>query len=158
MQLKSLGALVVSLLLVYGAAFLGTYFTVGAIDSWYATLVRPTFAPPNWIFAPVWTLLYALMAIAAWRVYGKWKTNRTVGMTLAVYVVHLAINTLWSIVFFGFHSPLMAFGVIAILWALIIYLTLRFYAIDHIAGILFIPYLLWVSFAAYLNLSIVLLN
>lgn len=150
--------LFISLALAYGAAAIGSFFTGGAIDSWYATLVKPALNPPNWIFAPVWTVLYACMAVAAWRVYGKLKTNRQVYADLLVYGFHLAVNTLWSIVFFSLHNPALSLAVIAVLWGLILYLTARFYRTDRIAGYLFLPYLAWVSFASYLNLMIVLLN
>ncbi|MBY0472921.1 tryptophan-rich sensory protein [Patescibacteria group bacterium] len=151
-------SLVVSLLLAYSAAFIGSIFTVGTITTWYATLARPTLSPPNWLFGPVWTILYALMAIAAWRIYEKKKGNKKTMRLLWIYVAHLAVNAFWSISFFGLHSPALALAIIAVLWLLIVYLMVSFYRVDRTAGLLLVPYLAWVSFASYLNLSIVLLN
>lgn len=145
-----------SLALAYLAALVGSVFTVGAIPTWYATLVKPALNPPNWVFGPVWTVLYACMAVAAWRVYVA--KGRRVSPLLVVYAVHLAVNALWSVVFFGLHQPQNALGVIVVLWGLVVYLAVRFYSVDKAAGILFVPYVLWVSFATYLNLVVVLLN
>jgi tryptophan-rich sensory protein len=129
-----------------------------AIPSWYATLAKPSLNPPNWLFGPVWTILYGLMAVAAWRVYEKRSENEHSTRDIAIYLAHLVVNTLWSIVFFGLQNPLLAFAVIVVLWLMIVYITLRFYRVDRAAGLLFLPYIVWVSFAAYLNISIVLLN
>ncbi len=147
-----------SLVLTYSAALIGSLFTAGAIATWYAALTKPELSPPNWVFGPVWTLLYALMAIAAWRIYEKRKNSRQANRLLWVYVAHLAVNAFWSIAFFGLHNPLLAFIVIVLLWLMIAYLVRGFYGIDRAAGLLLLPYLAWVSFASYLNLSIVLLN
>ena len=155
--MQRVSSLVLSFVLVYAVAGLGSYFTVGAIDTWYATLTKPEFNPPNWIFGPVWTILYALMAIAAWRVYQK-HTNPSSRNALILYGVHLVLNAAWSIVFFGLHAPLPALGIIVVLFLSIFALTILFYRVDKAAGLLFLPYLVWVSFASYLNLSIVLLN
>jgi translocator protein len=147
-----------SLVLAYLAAAIGSFFTIGAVDAWYTTLVKPELSPPNWLFGPVWTVLYACMAIAAWRVYEKRKSDKSSECALLLYGIHLALNAFWSIVFFGLHAPLLALGVIAALLGFIIVLTILFFRIDRIAGILFIPYLAWVLFAAYLNVMIVVLN
>ncbi len=151
-------SLLISFALAYSAALLGSLFTVGAVDTWYFTLAKPELNPPSWLFGPVWTVLYACMAIAAWRVYEKRSTSRESVKVLWIYVVHLGVNAFWSIAFFGLHNPTLALVVIAILWGSIAYLTIRFYLTDRLAGYLFIPYFLWVSFATYLNLMIVLLN
>ena len=150
-------SLILSLLLAYGVAALGSFFTVGAIDVWYATLLKPALSPPNWLFGPVWTILYALMAIAAWRVYQK-PANSLSRNALILYGVHLVLNALWSIVFFGFQAPILALSIIIALLVSILVLTILFYRIDKMAGLLFLPYLAWVSFATYLNFSIVFLN
>ncbi len=151
-------SLFVSLVLAYSAALIGSLFTADAVTTWYATLVKPVLSPPNWLFAPVWTVLYALMAIAAWRIYEKRNVHRESRRLLRVYGAHLAVNAFWSIAFFGLHDPLVAFIVIVVLWLMIVYVAMGFYRIDRTAGLLFLPYLAWVSFASYLNLSIVLLN
>ena len=155
--LKGALGLGVSLLLAYAAGFLGSLATAPAIDSWYATLVKPELSPPNWIFAPVWSTLYALMAIAAWRVYRTGNT-KCARRALATYGVHLILNALWSFAFFGLQNPPLGLGVIIALLALILATTWQFYRIDRIAGLLFVPYILWVSFATYLNFALVQLN
>lgn len=149
---------VVSLALAYAAGFIGSLFTAPNIDTWYATLAKPALNPPSWVFAPVWTVLYACMAVAAWRVYEYGERGPLRTFALFLYGVHLVLNALWSVVFFGFHDPYSALIVIALLLAHILGLTYLFFRLDRIAGYLFVPYLLWVSFATYLNISIVALN
>ena len=148
-------SLIVSLLLAYGAGFVGSFFTGSAIDTWYATLDKPFLNPPNWVFAPMWTFLYTLMAFAAWRIFQKRAHPQAKG-ALALYGVHLILNAFWSVAFFGWHNPTLAFAVIVALWACIFALTVLFRRIDRTAGLLFIPYLAWVSFALYLNLMFVI--
>ncbi len=150
--------LILSLALAYAAAAAGSLFTVDAIGTWYATLTKPALNPPNWIFGPVWTVLYALMAIAAWRVFMRRTKHASAKPALALYAVHLVVNALWSIVFFGLHSPIISLGIIALLWACIAALIYLFNRSDRAAAALLVPYLCWVSFASYLNLMIVLLN
>jgi len=144
-------ALLASLLLAFGAAFLGARFGPG---DWYTELRKPSWNPPGWIFGPVWTFLYASMAVAAWRV---WKAGdaRT---ALALYVVQLALNAAWSWLFFGLHRPGLAFVDILALWAAILATTLAFFPKDRAAGWLMVPYLAWVSFAAFLNFTLWRMN
>lgn len=158
MGIRLISPLFVSFALAYSAALIGSLFTVGAVTTWYPTLVKPELNPPNWLFGPVWMVLYALMAVAAWRIYKKRRSSRKTSRLLLLYAVHLMVNAFWSIAFFGLHNPPLALGVIAILLLFIAYLTAGFYRIDRTAGILLFPYLVWVCFASYLNLSIVLLN
>lgn len=155
--MQQIVSLILSLALAYGAAFIGSLFTKDAIGGWYAALVKPEVNPPGWLFGPVWAVLYTLMAVAAWRVYQK-KSRPGAKKVLALYTAHLAVNVSWSLVFFGLHAPLFAFGVIIALLVCIIVLSILFGHIDRLAGLLFLPYLAWVLFAAYLNLTIVLLN
>lgn len=155
---KKVIPLVVSLALAYSVAFAGSLFTAGAVDTWYATLAKPDLNPPSWVFGPVWTVLYALMAVAAWRIYERRKENRRALQDLVVYAVHLVLNAFWSVAFFGLHTPALALGVIAVLWIFIAYLAVRFYRTDAVAGYLLLPYLVWVSFASYLNYIIWMLN
>lgn len=125
--------------------------------SWYSTLVKPSFNPPPWIFGPVWTLLYTLMAIAAWRVWlkGGWREQQR---PLTLYLAQLALNASWTPVFFALHQLGWALVVIIALW-LLIFATMRaFSSVDRTAGILFVPYLLWVSFASFLNFTLWRLN
>lgn len=140
------------------AAAVGSVFTTGAINTWYVTLNKPFFSPPNWIFGPVWTLLYLLMGVSLY-IFWNTKTNiKKKHLGLSLFIVQLALNALWSILFFGLKSPTAAFVEIILLW-LAIFLTIKYFLqLSKVAGRLLIPYLVWVSFATILNLSIVLLN
>jgi len=131
----------------------GSIFTTPAIPGWYATLQKPSFSPPNFLFAPVWTTLYILMGISLALILNK--KNKT---AIIFFVVQLVLNSLWSILFFGLKSPKLAFVEIIFLWLAILITILKFFKISKLAGWLFVPYLLWVSFASVLNLTIVKLN
>ena len=152
--LKALAFVLVS----EAAGIIGSIFTISSIPTWYPTLNKPSFSPPNYLFGPVWTLLYALMGIAAFLVWEKGLKKKEVKKGLTLFFIQLVLNSLWSIIFFGFQNPTLALFEIIILWTFILKTTLVFYKISKSAGYLFIPYLLWVTFAAFLNLSIVLLN
>lgn len=138
------------------AGAIGSFFTSDAIITWYAFLQKPSISPPNWIFGPVWSLLYVLMGSAAALVYLSPRGAKKLPLTL--FAAHLAVNALWSVVFFGLHSPLVAYGIVMILWIMIVAMILLFRSYSRLASWLLIPYLLWVSFASVLNASIVLLN
>lgn len=140
------------------AGLIGSFFTASSIGSWYAALQKPSFNPPNWVFAPVWTTLYTLMGIAAYLVWQKGLKKRKVKAALAFFAVQLALNALWSIVFFGLRNPLLAFIEITLLLAAVVMTTLKFRAISRTAAVLMIPYILWTAFAAILNLQIAILN
>lgn len=135
-----------------------TPFTISAIPGWYQTLNKPPFSPPNWIFGPVWTILYFLMGVAAYLIWIKGLEEKAVKKALIFFIAQLVFNFFWSILFFGFHSPILGLINILILWVLILITIIKFYKISKTASYLLIPYLLWVSFATILNLSIVLLN
>ena len=135
----------------------GAYFTMSSVNNWYLTLNKPVWNPPSWVFGPVWTLLYALMGIAAFMIWRKRKTIQ-VKKALWLYGLQLLLNLLWSILFFGKMSPEMAFIEIIFLWVLIFLTIKAFYKIDKVAAYLLIPYLLWVTFASILNLTIWILN
>lgn len=135
------------------AGVIGSVFTVSAISGWYATLAKPDLRPPNWVFGPVWTTLYALMGIAAYLVWSKRH-----GQALRIFGVQLVLNATWSIVFFGLQSPGWALVNIVALWLAIVWTIKVFYRISKPAAYLLVPYLLWVSFASYLNYSIWILN
>lgn len=158
MKSRSILLLIASILVAQTAGIIGSFFTLEAVETWYTTLARPLLSPPNWIFGPVWTTLYTLMGIAAWRIYERRASNPHAVRLLWVYAAHLGVNTLWSIAFFGWQNPPLALGIIAVLWGMIAYLILRFYRIDRIASYLLIPYLAWVTFATYLNASFAVLN
>ncbi|MEO0052595.1 MAG: TspO/MBR family protein [candidate division WOR-3 bacterium] len=150
---KLLGSIVLPLII----GFAGSMFTRPSVDSWFATLKKPIFAPPNWLFAPAWTLLYIMMGIAFYLI---WQQGYSVQLRLAfaVYALQLILNLLWSLFFFGLHSPLLGFADIVILWIVVLINIILFYRLRRAAGLLLIPYILWLTFASVLNLSIVLLN
>ena len=158
MSIRDIFKLIVCVVACLAAGAIGSIFTRGAIPTWYATLEKPAFNPPNWLFAPVWTLLYILMGIAAFLVWRKGSENRQVRIALIVFLVQLVLNALWSVVFFGLESPLYGLIVIVVLWVAILFTVLRFFRISWAASGLMWPYLLWVTFAAVLNASIWLLN
>lgn len=148
--------------------------TAGSDRGWYSALARPALNPPSWIFGPVWTLLYALMGIAAFIVWEKMsgrtaigkiiddtfhrKAKRSRARALRIFAIQLALNAIWSIIFFGAKNPGAALIDIALLWIAILLTIILFYRISRTAAFLMIPYLLWVSFAAYLNFGIWWLN
>ena len=152
---KNLPKLILSIGICLLAGGLGTIFTTSAIPSWYATLNKPPFSPPNWIFAPVWTTLYILMGIALYLVLSA---KGKVQSAVTVFGIQLVLNASWSIIFFGMRNPILALVDIAALWVAIVLTIKSFYKINKLAGNLLLPYLVWVTFASILNLSIVLLN
>ena len=141
-----------------GIGFLGAVPTISAIPTWYADLKKPFFAPPNWIFSPVWTVLYILMGISFW-IYSRANVlKQKKRWSYALYVTQLILNLLWSYLFFGMKSPGLAFIEITVLWAFI-FLTRKMFSEDSKwAGRLLTPYLAWVSFAAILNFEFFRLN
>jgi translocator protein len=140
-----------------GIGILGSVFTIPSITTWYAGLVKPAFNPPNFLFGPVWTTLYFLMAVSLFLVLQK-KLKKQRSFLIVLFSIQLFLNFLWSIIFFGMHFPLAALIEICFLWISIALLVIDFWKVSRPASILLVPYLLWVSFAAFLNLSIVLLN
>lgn len=140
------------------AGILGAFFTRAAIPGWYALLNKPSFTPPNWLFGPAWITLYLLMGIAAYLVWRKGLPAPGVRPALAVFLVQLALNALWSPVFFGLRSPLAGAVVIVLLWLAIVITIFLFWQVAKPAALLLIPYILWVSYASVLNISIWLLN
>jgi len=146
-------SLALTLLVGFGAGFA----TANAINSWYSTLEKPFFNPPNWLFAPIWTILYILMGIAF---YFVWKLQETTQRNIAmfVFVLQLAFNGTWSFIFFHLHKIGWALADIFILWIMIIVTMYLFTPLSKLAAWLLYPYLLWVSFAAILNFSIWYLN
>ncbi|MCU0641787.1 MAG: tryptophan-rich sensory protein [Candidatus Margulisbacteria bacterium] len=150
--------LLLSLGVCFGAAAFGSAATMPQIATWYAALQKPFFSPPNWIFGPVWTLLYAMMAVAAWLVWEKGWDKKGVKFALLAFGEQLALNVLWSFLFFAWHSLWGAYLGIIVLWALILLTIIRFRRLDQAAAWLLVPYILWVSFASFLNLAIALLN
>ena len=146
--------LVLSLLVCFAVAGIGSIATTPEIPGWYAKLRKPSWTPPNWLFGPVWTALYAAMGVAAWLVWKRagWHA------AIALFAVQLALNLAWSFIFFRFHSPGLAFAEIVLLWAAIVATAISFAPISKTAAALFVPYILWVTYAAALNFSIWKLN
>jgi len=149
-------SLLLSLALTFAVAAIGGWVTAGSVSTWYPTLVKPSFNPPDWIFGPVWTALYASMAVAAWRVWSRLGTLRH--RALAFYGVQLALNLLWSVLFFGAHQIGWALIEIAVLLAAIAGTMIAFWRIDRLAGLALVPYGAWVAFAGVLNAAIWRLN
>jgi tryptophan-rich sensory protein len=135
--------------------------TQSSIKTWFPTLVKPSFNPPNWIFAPVWSMLYIMMGIAAGLVWNRLEFSNDkelVKKSLVFFAIQLGLNALWSVLFFGLRNPMLALIEIVLLWLMIYETYIKFGKIDKIAGYLFLPYLAWVSFATVLNASIWWLN
>lgn len=155
--MKNYQKLIISILIPLFVGFFGSLFTSMSVDTWYVTLNKPSFNPPNWLFSPVWTALFILIGISfylVWREnFGK-KKNYVIG----IYSMNLLLNLLWSVFFFGMRNPLLAFIEIILLWIVIISNIIIFYKVKKQAGLLLLPYLIWVSFAAILNYSIFVLN
>ena len=151
---RNVAGLIAWVLASLAAGWIGSQFMTG---EWYAFLTKPAWTPPNVVFAPVWTVLYVLMGIAAWLV---WKTTGFSGARapLVLFLFQLALNAFWSYLFFGAHQPMLAFFEIIILWILILVTLVRFWKISPPAGILLLPYLCWVGFASVLNFQLWRLN
>ena len=150
--------LVVSIVVCEGAGGIGAIFTTPAISTWYAGLQKPSFTPPNSVFAPVWLTLYLLMAIAAFLIWRKGLNTKGVKPALILFLVQLVLNVLWSAVFFWLKSPLGGVILILLLWIAILLTIIRFFKISSPAGGLLIPYIVWVSIAANLNVWVWILN
>jgi translocator protein len=146
--------LIIAILIPLLAGFIGSYFTTPAIAGWYVDLVKPTINPPNWIFAPVWTTLYILMGVSLFLV---WEKKRNF-LPLFVFGIQIILNTTWSVFFFGLQRLDLAFVNITLLWIAIIFTIILFYRVSKVAAYLLFPYIIWVSFAGYLNLAIWFLN
>ncbi|MBU1197771.1 tryptophan-rich sensory protein [Candidatus Micrarchaeota archaeon] len=150
--------LVVSIGVSVLAGLIGGFFTSPAIPTWYAGLVKPWFTPPSWVFAPVWTVLYVLMGIALYLVWVNAKKKKEARRALPVFGAQLVLNALWSLAFFGWRTPFYGLVVIALLWMVLAFTLALFWRVDKRAGWLLVPYLVWTTFAAFLNLSIWQLN
>lgn len=150
--------LLISIVICQLAGVVGSFFTTPAIPTWYRTLVKPFFTPPNWLFAPVWIVLYCLMGISLFLVWEKEAKNAQAKKALIIFFIQLILNAFWSISFFGFRSPLWGFINIVFLWLAIIWTMQKFLQISRLSGLLMLPYFIWVSFAAVLNFSILVLN
>jgi len=155
--LKDYGGLIGAIALCEAAGGLGAIWTSKGVREWYPALEKPSFNPPSWLFGPVWSMLYALMGASAWL---TWRdgTARGAQSALRLFSIQLVLNTLWSFIFFRLRSPRWAFLEIIVLWAAIVMTLLSIWKISRLAGILFLPYLLWTSFAVLLNFRLWRLN
>ena len=143
------------LLVTFGASAIGSFATINYKEPWYSLLNKPAFNPPDWVFGPVWTTLYLMMTLAIWLF---WHSNNRNKNTVYVYLIHLVFNTTWSVVFFVFHNMVFALFILILLIGLIINLILRFKRVNVVSSYLMIPYLLWCSFALFLNINLIMIN
>ena len=150
--------LVASVVVCQLAGIIGSVFTASSVSTWYAALRKPSFTPPGWLFGPVWISLYALMGVAAYLVWRNGLNQREVRIALSLFVAQLILNALWSATFFGFRSPLAGLVDISALWVLIVLTIFYFLRVSATAGLLLVPYIVWVSFAAVLNYYIWAMN
>jgi tryptophan-rich sensory protein len=157
-QLHDIAKLAISIVVSQMAGVIGSIFTARTVSSWYLTLRKPDWTPPSGVFAPVWISLYLLMGISAFLVWRKGLGHEWVRAALVLFLIQLVLNTLWSAAFFGATSPLAGLIVIVALWLAILATIAVFLRVSLGAGLLLIPYISWVSFAAVLNWSIYSLN
>jgi benzodiazapine receptor len=141
----------------FGAAFVGAMFTIPSVPTWYSELAKPSWIPPSWIFGPVWSALYLMMALAAWLVWRRGGLA-VASIPISFFMVQLGLNVMWSILFFEFHMPGIAFWDIVILWFAVLATAIAFWRSTPLAGYLLVPYLFWVTFAAVLNFALWQLN
>ena len=142
-------------IITYSASFIGGFATVTFKEPWYSQLVKSNYNPPDWVFAPIWTTLYLMMTLAIWF---YWHSKNRDMNTIYVYFIHVVFNTTWSIVFFGLHQILLSLIVLLVLIFLIIVLILRYKRVNLVSYYLMIPYLLWTTYALFLNFNLLILN
>jgi len=142
-------------IITYSASFIGGMVTISFKEPWYSQLIKSNYNPPDWVFAPVWTILYLMMTLAIWF---YWHSKNREMNTIYIYFIHIVFNTTWSIVFFGLHQILLALIVLMILITLIIVLILKFKRVNYVSSYLMIPYLLWCGYALFLNFNLYILN
>ncbi|AIS31676.1 TspO/MBR family protein [Methanobacterium formicicum] len=157
-NLREVPRLIASILIVFFSGAVGSLATFPEITTWYAALAKPAWTPPNEWFGPIWTTLYILIGIALFLVWRQGWDRRDVRFAIGIFAVQLVLNILWSLVFFGLHSILGGFIIIFLLWIAILANMVAFYVLSKPAGLLFVPYIIWVSIASYLNYSVMLLN
>ena len=148
-------SLIIILLITFIAPMIGSYATTTFKEPWYSQIILPSFNPPSWVFAPVWTTLYLMMTLAIWF---YWHTKNRDMNTVYIYFIHIVFNTTWSIVFFGLHQIFFSLVILIILILLIITLIIRFKRVNFVSYYLMIPYLLWCCYALFLNFNLFILN
>ena len=156
--MAKIGKLICSISVCLLTGFLGSFATRNSITTWYAQLSRPSFIPPDWTFGVVWPALYVMMGISAFLVWNVGINKRQVKVALSVFALQLALNGLWTPIFFGLHLIGVALVEIVMMWAAILLTIFTFWKVSKPAGLLLLPYILWVSFAVVLNASLFLLN
>ena len=142
-------------IITFSASVVGGSVTISFKEPWYSSLIKSNLNPPDWVFAPVWTILYLMMTIAIWKF---WHSKNRDMNTIYIYFIHIIINTTWSIIFFAFHNLFIAFIVLIILIILIVLLIVRFRRVNMLSYYLMIPYLLWCFYALFLNFNLLILN
>jgi translocator protein len=155
---KELPKLILCIVICQAAGVIGSVFTSSSVSTWYPTLIKPSFTPPGWVIGLVWTILFTLMGISLFLVWREGLDGPHVKRAVYIFAAQLVVNVLWSWAFFGRQSPLAGLAVIAVLWVLILLTIVKFWPISREAALLIVPYILWVSFAAYLNFTILNLN
>ena len=150
--------LAVSIVICQLAGAISSIVTLNSITTWYAELHKPAFAPPNWLFGPVWIILYLLMGISLYLIWNKGLDSMEGKVAIALFAIQLALNAAWSPIFFGLHALKLSFYVILTMWAFIAVTIVRFHSISKPAAYLLIPYIGWVSIATILNYFIMILN
>ena len=158
MEKNELFRLILSIIICQMAGIIGSIFTAGSVTSWYPTLVKPSFSPPGFYIGLIWIVLFTLMGISLFLIWRETLSNPAARIALYFFAVQLIVNVLWSVAFFGMRSPISGLVVIAFLWVLILITIIKFWPINRTAALLLIPYIVWVSIAAYLNFSIWRLN
>jgi tryptophan-rich sensory protein len=156
--MKNKTALITAILICELAGVIGSIFTSPSISGWYDKLNKPEFTPPSWLFAPAWVTLYLFMGVSAYLVWEKGARKKEVRDALSIFAVQLLLNIFWSIFFFGLRCSLCGFVEILLLWLAIVVTIIKFHKVSKPAALLFIPYILWVSFAAALNFYVWKLN
>jgi len=148
--------LIVSVLICQAAGAIGSVFTTSSIATWFVNLNKPWFTPPNWLFGPVWITLYTLMGVSLYLVWNKGLKNAK--LPVSIFGLQLALNTIWSVIFFGLQNTFAALVEILFMWAAILATIITFYKIDKRAGVVLIPYIAWVTIATFLNYFVFVLN
>jgi tryptophan-rich sensory protein len=158
MKLKEFIQLILAIIICNSVGVIGSVFTISSVDTWYAMLEKPFFSPPNWLFGPVWILLYTLMGISVFLILQKGWKKKQVKRAVGIFGFQLFLNAIWTPIFFGAHMISFAFAIILLLFAAIVATMRAFFPESRTAGWLLLPYLAWVGFAAVLNGSLWLLN
>lgn len=155
--MKNIIKLIISILIPLLVGLFGSFFTMSSVNDWYTTLFKPSFNPPSWIFGPVWTILFILIGISFYLVWKENFGNKS-KVAVGIYSIQLFLNLVWSLLFFGLKNLFLALIEIIILWFVIVANIIVFYRIKRETSLFLVPYLLWVSFATFLNYSIFTLN